>query len=66
MALQTGQFLVPDKDLNDITIGYTLRTIQWDDRKTLAGRPQAAVTPKSLPLTVPWSSNIPFTVISTP
>lgn len=66
MALVQQQFLVPDKDLNDIVTGVTLRTIEWNDDKDLFGRPAAANTPKSLNIDVPWTSNRPYRIVSTP
>lgn len=66
MALVQQQLLVPDRDLNGITTGYTLRTIEYNDDNTLFGVPSVANTPKALVRKVPWSVNIPYRVVSTP
>lgn len=66
MALVQQQLLVPDKDLNDITTGYTLRTIEYNDDNELFGVPSVANTPKVLVRKVPWNSNTPFRIVSTP
>ena len=66
MALVQIQALIPDKDLNGMTTGFTTRTIEYNDDNTLYGVPSAANTPKSLVRRVPWSLNIPYRIVSTP
>lgn len=66
MALVQVQTLVPDRDLNDITIGYTLRTIEYNDDNELFGVPSAANTPKALSRKFVANTNVPYRVVSTP
>lgn len=66
MALVQGQFLVPDRDANDMVFGYTLRTIEWDDGKKFSSRQAEATRPKALAADTPFALRIPYRVVSTP